>query len=156
MAQSTVPEPSLRQPAEAPAQAPASFTTTHRCPITSPGVKPTDIFLPLNPVLEIPLPGPAVTPVINAQTTLHLDAPISHGNTLITAEDENDIWQAMVKTFKDLYQGLAAENIPTPIPAETSSISPIVNGQVHNLFAKPFHHGFRRVVDVDQQPTGQL
>ena len=166
MAQWTVTEPSLHQPAEAPTQAPTSTTTTHRCPITSPGETPINIFLPLNPVLEIPLPGPAVTPVINAQPTLHLDTPTSHSNTFVTTEDENDIWQSMVETFEDLYQGLAAENIPTPIPAETSSIiahTPPYNnitnpertlsadGQAHNLFAKPFHHGFRRVVDVDQQ-----
>ena len=162
MAQSTVTEPSLHQPAGAPIQASTSVTTTHQCPITSPGGTPVDISLPLNPALEIPPPGPAVTPVINALPTLHLDASISHGNTLITEEDENDIWREMVETFEDLYQGLAAENIPKPVetssmithtPPDDNATNPGRTAEVEfqNLFAKPFQHGFHRVVHVDQQ-----
>ena len=161
--QSAVPEPSLHQPAEVPTRAPTSVTATHRCPITSPGEASTDIFLPLNPVLEIPPPGPAVTPV-NTLPAFHLDASISHGNTLITAEDEDDIWREMVETFEDLYQGLAAEDVPTP--AETNSMithtppddaitnperTSVVDNQARNLFARPFHLGFHRVVHIDQQ-----
>ena len=106
MAQSTVVEPSLHQPAEAPIHASTSATTTHQRPITSPGgtlssaLTPVNISLPLNPELEIPPPGPAVAPV-NALSTLHLDASIPHGNTLVTEEDENDIWWEMVETFED-------------------------------------------------------
>ena len=76
MAQSTVVEPSLHQPAEAPIQASTSVTTTRQLPITSPGgtlssaLTPVDISSPLNPVMEIPPPGPAITPV-NALSTLH-------------------------------------------------------------------------------------
>ena len=126
MAQSTVAEPSLYQ-TEAPIQAPTSTTTTHQSPAISPrgtsssALTTVDIPSPLNPVLEIPPPGPAVAPV-NALSTPHLDASIPHGNTLVTKEDENDIWREMVETFEDLYQGLAAESTPTSLPAETSSI----------------------------------
>ena len=99
MAQSTSTEPSFNHLAEAPAQVPTSITTIHQHTITSPEETPTNIFLPLNPVLAILAPGPASTSVINAQPALHLDAPISHGNILVTTEDEDDIWQTMVKIF---------------------------------------------------------
>ena len=168
MAQSTVVEPSPHQPAKAPIQASTLVTTTNRRPITSPGgtlssaLTPVDISLPLNPALEIPLPGPAVTPVINALSTLHLDVSIPHEDTLVPAEDEIDIWREMVETFEDLYQGLAAEDTPTPVetdsmithtPPKDSTTNPGRTAEVEfqNRFKKPFQHGFHRVVHVDQQ-----
>ena len=119
MAQSTSTELPLNHLAEAPAQISTLITTIHRHPITSPGEIPTNAFLPLNPVLTIPAPGPAVMSVINALSTLHPDTPASHGNAPATTEDKNDIWRAMIKTFDNLYRGLAEDNIRTP--DETSS-----------------------------------
>ena len=163
MAQSTSTELPLNHPAEAPAQISTSITTIHRHPITSPGEIPTNAFLPL---LTIPAPGPAVSSVINAPSTLHPDTPASHGNAPATTEDKNDIWRAMIKTFDDLYQGLAKNHVPTP--DETSSTIaptpsndnitnpesvPVPDDQINefqNLFSKPFHCGFRRIVDIDR------
>ena len=105
MAQSTATGPSLHQPAKAPIQAPTLVTVTHQRPITSPGgtpssaLTPVDISLPLNPAMESPPPGPAVTPVINALSTVHLDVSIPRGDIL--AEDEIDIWQEMAEPFED-------------------------------------------------------
>ena len=113
MAQSTSTELPLNHPAEAPAQISTSTTTIHRHPITSSEEIPINAFLPLNPVLTIPAPGPAVTSVINAPSTLHPDTPTSHGTAPASTEDKNDIWRAMIKTFDDLYQGLAEDSAPT-------------------------------------------
>ena len=71
----------------------------------------------------------------------------------------------MVKTFDDLYQGLAVDNVLqpaktshviTPTPSNNNAINPercpITDDQIdkfQNLFSKPFHHGFCRVVNVD-------
>ena len=157
MAQSTVAEPSLHR-IEAPIQAPTSTTTTHRSPAISPrgtsnfALTTVDIPSPLNPVLEIPPPGPAVTPVHDL-STLHPNTSIPHGN---------DIWREIAETFEDLYQGLATEDTSKPVEtnstiAHASSDDNANNPEntteveFQNLFAKPFRNGFHRVVHVDQQ-----
>ena len=99
MAQSTVAEPSLYQ-TEAPIQAPTSTTTTHQSPAISPrgtlnfALTMVDTPSLLHPVLEIPPPGPAVTPVHDPSTL---------------------IWREIAETFEDLYQGLATEDVSKPV-----------------------------------------
>ena len=164
MAQSTVVEPSLRQ-VETPIQAPTSAVTTYLTPITSPrctlssALTTVDISSSLNPVLEIPPPGPAVTPA-HDPSTLHLNIPSPHGDTIVAKED--GIWREMAETFEDLYQGLATEDISKPIEMNSTIVhnSPDDNDakpedtakvKFQNLFAKPFHNGFHRMVRVDEQ-----
>ena len=122
MAQSTVAEPSLYH-TEAPIQAPTSTTTTHRSPAISPrGISSSALTMvdtpsQLNPVLEIPPPGPAVTPIYDS-STLHVNILVPHDGTIIAREDGNNIWREIAETFEDLYQGLATEDVSKP--AETN------------------------------------
>ena len=165
MAQSTVVEPSPRQSAKTSIPASTSIATTTRRPpggTLSSALTSVDIPLPLNPATEIPSPGPAVTSVINAPSTSHLDESIPRGDTLVPAEDETDIWREMVETFEDLYQGLAAEDTSTLAetnsmitytPPDDNATNPGRTNEAgsQNRFEKPFQHGFHRVVHVDQQ-----
>ena len=144
-------------PAEAPAPASTTTTTVHHHPITSYEEDPLDIFLPIHPVLALPTPGPTATSVPDTTTTATSDSLIPQDGTG-AEDDEDEIWLAMAMTFNDLYQGLTEDNIPSPEeadnttdPTDNNSNAVIFghNEEGNNRLSTPFHHGFRRVIEID-------
>ena len=169
MAQSAATKLPLVHPAEAPAQTSTSITTIHRNPVTSPEEVPINVYLPLNPVLTITAPGPAVASVTDTPSDSSPDSSIPQGNANATADDEDDIWLTMAMTFNDLYQGLTEDDVP-PLTEVNDANAPANNNNditdsgplftnddqlevCRNLFSTQFHCGFNRVIDIDQAAT---
>ena len=62
-------------------------------------------------------------------------------------------------TFNDLYQGLTENNIPSPEEAndttdptdnDSNAVISGHNEEGNNRLSTPFHHGFHRVIEIDQ------
>ena len=96
MAQSAATKLPLVHPAEAPAQTSTSITTIHRNPVTSPEEVPINVYLPLNPVLTITAPGPAVASVTDTPSDSSPDSSIPQDSANAFTDDKDDIWLAIM------------------------------------------------------------
>ena len=165
MAQSAGSDPLHTRPTEAPTPTSTNTTTVHRHPITSHAVEdPLDIFLPINPALTTL--GLMATSIPNTPTTATPDSSVPQDNTSAVTDDEDNTWLAMAMTFNDLYQGLTENNVPSfgetdDTDAPTDNDDGIVatghifanNDQAdetENPLTTPFHHGFHRMIEIDQ------
>jgi hypothetical protein len=166
MAQSAATDPLPMRPAETPTLTSTTTTTVHCHPITLHAEDPLSIFLPINPALTIPTLGFTATSITNTPTTATADSSIPQDSASAVTDDEDDIWLAMAMTFNDLYQGLTENNVPSLKEANDINApvdndgDVVISGHIfanneqdeegNNRLSTPFHHGFHRVIEIDQ------
>ena len=108
---------------------------------------------------------PTATSITNTPTTATSDSLIPQDSASAVTDDEDDIWLAMAMNFNDLYQGLTENNVPSLEEANNTNApidndgDVVISGHIfanneqneegNNRLSTPFHHGFRRVIEID-------